>query len=108
MQTERVTFLTSRDHKAALDAYAKDSGMSVGHVVREATSTYMAQPSTKSEDEEVFELILPALEEALPRMQADLEAMRKSIAVARAAIAESLERVEQSRLDARAEQRRAA
>ena len=28
MQTERVTFLTSRDHKAALDAYAKESGMS--------------------------------------------------------------------------------
>jgi hypothetical protein len=108
MQTERVTFLTSRDHKAALDAYAKDSGMSVGHVVREATSSYMAQPSIKSEDEEVFELILPTLEEALPRMQANLEAMRESIAQARRSIAESLERVERTRLDVRDENRRAA
>ena len=97
MQTERVTFLASRDHKAALDAYAKESGRSVGHVVREATASYIAQPPVRSEDEQVFELILPALEEALPRMQANLEAMRESIASARAAIAESLARVERTR-----------
>ena len=34
MQTERVTFLTTPDHKAALDAFAVGSGRSVGHVVR--------------------------------------------------------------------------
>lgn len=93
MQTERVTFLTSRDHKAALDAYAKESGMSVGHVVREATASYMAPPSTKSEDEQVFELILPVLEEALPRMQADLDAMRRSIAETNVAVEAALARV---------------
>ena len=92
MQTERVTFLTSRDHKAALDAYATRTGQSVGNVVREATSSYIAQPSIKSDDEEVFNLALPFLEEALPRMQADLEAMRRDIASARLAIAQSLER----------------
>ena len=108
MQTERVTFLTSRDHKAALDAYARDSGMSVGHVVREATSTYMAQPSAKSEDEQVLELLLPTLEEAMPRMQANLEAMRQSIATARAAIAESLARVEASQQAGQNDHRAAA
>ena len=96
MQTERVTFLTSRDHKAALDAYAKETGMSVGRVVREATASYMAEPQTKSEAEEVLELILPELEVALPRMQANLEAMRRDIAEARAAIAESLTRAERA------------
>jgi DNA-binding ferritin-like protein len=93
MQTERVTFLTSRDHKAALDAYARESGMSVGHVVREATSTYMAQSPARNEDEEVLELVLPVLEEVLPRMQADLEAMRQSIAEANAAVDAALARV---------------
>jgi hypothetical protein len=44
MQTERVTFLTSRDHKAALDAYASKTGQSVGNVVREATSQFISQP----------------------------------------------------------------
>ena len=38
MQTERVTFLTTPDHKAALDAFAASTGMSVGHVVREASA----------------------------------------------------------------------
>jgi hypothetical protein len=101
MQTERVTFLTSRDHKAALDAYAKDSGQSVGHVLREAASQYIAQPSSKSEDEQVLEIVLPVLEEALPRMQADLEAMRRDIASARAAIAQSLDRAARSEPDDR-------
>ena len=51
MQTERVTFLTTPDHKAALDAFARDSGTSVGHVVREATSQFMSQPTAAEEAE---------------------------------------------------------
>ena len=58
MQTERVTFLTTPDHKAALDAFARDSGMSVGHVVREATTRYVAEGE---------------LGEALPHMHAALD-----------------------------------
>jgi len=42
MQTERVTFLTIPADKAAVDAFARVNGMSVGHVVREATSRYFA------------------------------------------------------------------
>ena len=46
MQTERVTFLTTPDHKAALDAFAASNGKSVGHVVREATSRYIVEAVT--------------------------------------------------------------
>lgn len=75
MQTERVTFLTSRDHKAALDAFAKQSGMSVGHLVREATTRFMAQPSDDREDEDeaALRLLAQELEQAAPRIQASLE-----------------------------------
>ncbi|MGK6321828.1 hypothetical protein ACMGDM_01950 [Sphingomonas sp. DT-51] len=47
MQTERITFLTIPHHKAAFDAFAARSGMSVGHVVREAISRYIAQERDK-------------------------------------------------------------
>jgi hypothetical protein len=78
MQTERVTFLTSRDHKAALDAYAANSGQSVGHVVREATMRYMAQPPA-NEDAELAELaaIVAEVAKAVPEMQASLERTAK-------------------------------
>ena len=74
MQTERVTFLTSRDHKAALDAYAANSGQSVGNVVREATVRFMAQPSAE-EDAELSELaaIMNEVAKAVPDMRASLE-----------------------------------
>lgn len=88
MQTERVTFLTTPDHKAALDAFASSNGISVGHVVREATSSYIAQESV--EEEEARTLILDEVERALPHMQDDLNAIRASIADARAAIAKAL------------------
>jgi hypothetical protein len=71
MQTERVTFLTSPDHKAALDAFAASNGMSVGHVVREATTRYVAE-GEMNEDER-FKLLLDELDAALPEMHAALD-----------------------------------
>ena len=71
MQTERVTFLTTPDHKAALDAFARDSGMSVGHVVREATSRYVAEGEMNEDDR--FKLLIDELDDALPRMHAALD-----------------------------------
>ena len=56
MQTERVTFLTSREHKAALDAFAASNGQSVGNVVREATARYMAEPP-QADDEDAVGLL---------------------------------------------------
>lgn len=70
MQTERVTFLTSRDHKNALDAFAASNGMSVGHVVREATSRYIVEGEMDEED--ALALLTREVEDAVPRMRADI------------------------------------
>lgn len=70
MQTERVTFLTSADNKAALDAFAAGSGTSVGHVLREASSRYLAEAD--AEDEEALGLLAREVAEAVPRMRADI------------------------------------
>ena len=71
MQTERVTFLTTPDHKAALDAFAAGNGMSVGHVVREATSRYL---SVNEMDEEAkLALLVQELGEVLPKMHEALD-----------------------------------
>jgi signal transduction protein with GAF and PtsI domain len=73
MQTERVTFLTSRDHKAALDAFAASNGMSVGRVVREATSQFMAQPTTEEEAE--LAALVAQVNEAVPKMNKMIDDM---------------------------------
>jgi hypothetical protein len=71
MQTERVTFLTSPEHKAALDAFAKVSGMSVGHVLREAATQYVAE-GEMGEDQRL-RLLTDELRDALPHMHAALD-----------------------------------
>ena len=90
MQTERVTFLTTPAHKAALDAFANANGKSVGHVVREATTGYIAQGSRAEADLDL-ELLLPEAEAAIIAMNDDITAMRSMIADARAAINAALE-----------------
>ena len=89
MQTQRVTFLTTPDHKAALGAYAASTGQSVGNVVREASSHWIAQPAivrAKSDDDEALELVVPLLEELLPKWNAQIDSMEHSIDRARKAI----------------------
>lgn len=73
MQTERVTFLTSPDQKAALDAFAKGSGTSVGHVLREASSQYIGQPTATEEAE--LSILVQQANEAIPKMAASLDNM---------------------------------
>lgn len=70
MQTERVTFLTSREHKAALDAFAASRGESVGNLVREATAHYIAQ---EPDEEQELAAIVAHLVDALPAMRASLD-----------------------------------
>ncbi len=94
MQTERVTFLTSRDHKAALDAYAARNGQSVGHVVREATSTYIAQPLVEAHEEAALALLADEIETAIPQWNARFDSMEASIDKARKSIREALAAVE--------------
>lgn len=92
MQTERVTFLTTPDHKAALDAFAVDAGRSVGHVLREASTHYIAQPqATRDEDEQALELALPELEAAVAGMRETIAAMRADMARTCAAVDAILE-----------------
>ena len=50
MQTARVTYLTTAAQKAALEAFARANGKSVGNVVREATMSYMAEAPLDDEE----------------------------------------------------------
>jgi uncharacterized protein (DUF1778 family) len=71
MQSERVTFLTTPDHKAALDAFAASQGKSIGHVVREATSEFISQPSP--DDEAALAALVAEVNSAVPKMSASIE-----------------------------------
>lgn len=74
MQTERVTYLTSAEQKAALEAFAKAQGKSVGNIVREATERYINQaPQMSTDEEEALKLLVAELNDAVPRMHASLE-----------------------------------
>lgn len=74
MQTERVTFLTTPDHKAALDAFANKNGRSLGHVLREASSQYIALSGDDREKEAELAAVTGELEAALPGMREDFAA----------------------------------
>ena len=77
MQTERVTYLTNAEHKAALEAFAKARGESVGAVLREAAARYMAQPSDEEEAE--LAVLVEQVNEAIPKINASLDAMSETI-----------------------------
>lgn len=77
LQTERVTYLTNAEQKAALEAFAKARGESVGSVLREAVAEYMGQPSAKEEAELIA--LTQQVNEAVPRINAKLEAISASI-----------------------------
>lgn len=84
MQTERVTFLTTPDHKAALDAFAASNGMSVGHVVREASARYMAEGV--ADEEEQLAALIREVNEAVPHMRSDIKQAIDSISRANAVV----------------------
>jgi hypothetical protein len=91
MQSERVTFLTSREHKAALDAFAASSGQSVGNVVREATARYMSEPpQAADEGQKAPDLLVGELEAAIPTWNAKFDSMEASIARARQSIRDAV------------------
>jgi hypothetical protein len=74
-QTERVTYLTSAERKSQLEAFAKARGESVGSVLRDAVSRYMAEPEPEptADEEEALKLLLEELNVAVPKMRASLE-----------------------------------
>lgn len=77
MRTERVTYLTNAEQKAALEAFAKSRGESVGSVLREAASRYMAQPTDDAEAE--LAALVEQVDAAIPRINASLKKMSKNI-----------------------------
>jgi hypothetical protein len=77
MQTERVTYLTDAEQKAALEAFARARGESVGSVLREAAARYMAQP-TNDEEAELAALV-EQVNEAIPRINQSLASMSATI-----------------------------
>ena len=79
MQTERVTYLTSTEQKAALEAFARARGESVGNVVREATVRYMAQPRDESEEEAELAALVVQVNAAAPKINAAFQQMSKNI-----------------------------
>lgn len=80
MQTERVTFLTSRQHKKALDTYAKRAGRSVGHVLREASQRYIAGDDQVGADEEAeLAALVEEANKAIPEMAAMLDDMSRTM-----------------------------
>jgi hypothetical protein len=95
MHSERVTYLTNAEQKAALEAFAKARGESVGNVVRAATARYMAQPpEDESEAEKALQLLVDELEAAIPQWNASFDSMEASIEKARKSIRDALEAVE--------------
>ena len=90
MQTERVTFLTTPDHKAALDAFAASNGKSVGHVVREATSRYIAQDQDDGDEQAQLAALVAAANAAIPKMQTSIEDMIDTLRSTRERVEASL------------------
>lgn len=81
MQTERVTFLTTPEQKAKLDAYAALNRQSVGHVLREASIRYIAEesdPSTAEEEAQLAALVAEA-NIAIPKMNEALDTMIETL-----------------------------
>lgn len=72
-RTERVTYLTNAEQKAALEAFARARGESVGSVLRDAVAQYLGQPSPEEEAELIA--LTQQVNEAVPRINATLEAI---------------------------------
>ena len=79
MQTERVTYLTSAEQKAALETFAKARGESVGNVLREATRGYIAQPRDESEAQAELAALTAELEQSMPQMREDCDGIVDSL-----------------------------
>ena len=81
-RTERVTYLTNAEQKAALEAFARARGESVGNIVREAVAEYMTKPTSDEEAELIA--LTRQVNEAIPRMNATLDRISDTIRTTRA------------------------
>lgn len=84
MQTERVTYLTNAEQKAALEAFAKERGESVGSVLRDAAARYIGQPTQEEEAElaaltDEVNVAIPRMVESFDRMIARMDRTHRKI-----------------------------
>ena len=75
MQTERVTFLTSPEGKAAIAARAAASGISVGEFIRRKVEDDAATP----EEEAELAALVEQVNEAFPKMKASLDSIGRTL-----------------------------
>ncbi len=75
MQSERITFLTSPEAKAAITARAAQRGMSTGEYIRLSVEN---MPEETREERELAVLVAH-VNEALPEMQASIDRMTKTL-----------------------------
>lgn len=72
MQTERVTFLTTPDHKAALASRAAAQGVSIGEYIRRRTDD---QDDLTAAEEAELGMLVAQVNDAIPQMIAVLDGM---------------------------------
>ena len=77
MHSERITYLATAEQKAALEAFAKERGESVGNVVREATARFIGQPT--EEEEAVLAALIDEVNQAVPKMNASIDRMIETL-----------------------------
>lgn len=76
MQTERVTFLTSRTGKAALAKRAAAQGVSMGEYVRRRVED---EPELTAEQEAELAALVAEANEAIPKMRDSMDRMLETL-----------------------------
>ena len=76
MQTERVTFLTTPDTKAALAARAAAQGVSLGEYIRRRVEN---EDDVTPQQEAELAALVEQVNEAVPRMETALDEMSRKL-----------------------------
>jgi hypothetical protein len=78
MQTERITFLTTPDGKAALASRAAARGVSVGEYIRRKVEEEDSDDFS-AQDEAELAILVAQVNEAMPKMEASLDEMSQML-----------------------------
>ena len=76
MQTERVTFLTTTEGKAAIAARAAARGISLGEYIRRKVED---EDELTPEQEAELALLVDQVNQAMPKMHASLDAISRKL-----------------------------
>lgn len=90
MQNARVTFLTTPDRKAAIEAKAADLGVSSAEYIRLAVDNF---DRTSAREERELAVLVDEVNAALPTMMRTIDDMAETIRTTRAEVERSLREV---------------